>query len=218
MNTYSSNKVSRGKITLLGTCLKTLMICLLTMSFAQQAHAQYENANSNTTKGKWIVGLKAAQVELSGLNTDAATLEEADAFGIVVGYEFNKSIGRTNGTASFEVELLTTSDTSIEQLDSSFGEYNADIINAFFGYRSSGQVFFKAKGGISYVDASTNFNVFAPGVPADIQFDDFSFAGGFGVGVRLGKERVRGIIELEYTGTTGDAEVEIISLNGLVNF
>ena len=213
MNTHSSTNLS-----LVRFCIKGLMVCLIGLGLSQQVHAQFEDSASSTTKGKWIVGLKAAQVELSGLDTDAATFEEATAYGIVVGYEFNQSIGRTNGTASFEVEVLTTEDTNIEGLDSSFGEYNADIVNAFFAYRSSGKVFFKAKGGISYVDAATNFNIFSPGTPAEIQFDDFSFAGGFGVGVRLGKERVRGIIELEVTGDTGEAETNTIALNGLVNF
>ncbi len=218
MNTLSSNKPAHRQFPLLGSAVKAVMICLVGFAFSQQVHAQYEVANASTAKGKWIVGLKAAQVEVRGLESDAFALEEADAYGIVVGYEFNQSIGRTNGTASFEVEVLTTDETNIEALDSSFGEYEADIINAFFAYRSSGQVFFKAKGGISYVDASTNFNVFAPGTTGAVQFDDFSFAGGFGVGVRLGKDRIKGLIELEYTADTGDAEVNIISLNGAVNF
>jgi len=104
MNTHSSSKFS-----LLRSPLKCALTCLLGLAISQSTLAQGENSN----KGKWIVGLKAAQVEVSGLNTDTAEFEEADAFGIVVGYEFNNLIGGTNGTASFEVEYLATEDTCI---------------------------------------------------------------------------------------------------------
>ena len=175
------------KTSLLRSSLAYLFI-YLGLSFT--AHAQTDEP----TKGRWIVGVKAAQVELRGLETDTVRLEEADAFGVVVGYEFNQRIGGTNGTASFEVEYLTTSgDTNIEGLDPSFGELDADILNAFFAYRSSGQVFFKAKGGVSFIETTTNFDLFEPGTPGGVRFDDFSLAGGFGVGVRIGKERVKGL-------------------------
>jgi len=164
---------------------------------------------------KWIIGLKAAQVEVRGIETNAVRLEEADAYGLVLGYEFNKNIGGTGGTSSFEIEYLTTDETNIEGLDSSFGEYEADILNVFFTYRSPGKVFFKLKGGVSYVDASTNFDLFAPGFAGGIEVEDFSLAGGVGVGARIGE---RGVVELEYATDSGDAEINTISLNGLLTF
>ena len=214
--------LSSKNLTSLSSILKAAFAaCVVGTCLVQTAYAR----DTESTGGKWIIGIKAAQVEVQGLDTDTIRLEEADAYGLVVGYEFNKNIGGSGGTSSFEVEYITTDDTGIEQLGTVFGEYDVDVINAFFTYRTPGRVFFKVKGGASYVDLSSNFFPAALGVPVEIEADDFSFGGGIGVGVRFGQRNsggndrgIGGQIELEYIENTGDAELNAISLNGLVTF
>ena len=47
------------------------------------------------------------------------------------------------------------------------------------------------------------------------EFDDFSVAGGIGIGYHVGDY---GVIELEYQTDTADADIGIFALNALLEF
>lgn len=158
----------------------------------------------NKAAGKWIIGAKAVNIDPNYSNID-----DAKGLGIVLGYQFDKTILGGRGKSSFELEYIQ-GDEQEYTYNNIQASYEADILNAFFTYRSPGTIFYKLKGGLSYSDIDENIG--------GLLFDDFestSFALGGGLGVRVGDY---GIIELDYTQDTGDANLGLLSLNGLLQF
>ena len=151
--------------------------------------------------GKWIIGPKVANIDA---NVDSVS--DSSGIGIVVGYEFDKDIA--GGKASFEIEYISGDEEQIN-IDT-IGNYEASVLNAFFAYRSAGDLYYKVKGGISYVDIDVS-----AGVLLDQTFEDTSLAAGVGLGYRISD---RGLIEVEYTQDTGDSDLGILGLNGLFTF
>ena len=154
--------------------------------------------------GKWIIGAKAVNIDLNDSN-----IEDSTGVGIVLGYEFDKTILGGRGKSSFEIEYITGDEENFS-FGGVNGTYEADIINAFFNYRSAGQVYFKLKGGLSFVDIDSQID----GQLFD-DFEDVSLAIGGGIGLRVSDA---GRIELEYTLDSADANVGQLSLNGLLSF
>ena len=170
------------------TIISTLTLTLftvVTLSFSLSAFAD-EARNGPlfgyAPKGKWIIGGKIANVDP---NIDA--LGDADATGIVLGYEFAKAIGG-EGTSTVELEYLTTDKILASVLDPNMTTYESDILNLFFTYRSPGRVYFKVKGGVSYVDRTVNNNVGGLLTPTGqllLSEEEVSFAAGLGLGFRI---------------------------------
>ena len=154
--------------------------------------------------GKWIIGAKAVNIDLNDSN-----IEDSTGVGIVLGYEFDKTILGGRGKSSFEIEYITGDEENFS-FGGVNGTYEADIINAFFNYRSAGQVYFKLKGGLSFVDIDSQID----GQLFD-DFEDVSLAIGGGIGLRVSDA---GRIELEYTLDSADANVGQLSLNGILSF
>ncbi|RBP50970.1 outer membrane beta-barrel protein [Arenicella xantha] len=162
--------------------------------------------------GKWIVGAKVVNIDPNVPDTN-----DASGVGIVLGYEFAKSVGE--GTSSFEIEYISGEEEQISLVNSvatipaypaGFGTYEAEIFNAYFTYRSPGTVYYKLKGGVSYVDLNV-----APVSLLDRDYEDVSFAVGLGIGYRINE---LGVIELEYTQDSGDADVGTLGVNALLTF
>ena len=82
-------------------------------------------------------------------------------------------------------------------------------MNLFFTYRSAGDLFYKFKLGLSYSD----IELITPGLTASTE--DVSLAGGVGIGYRF---EDYGLLELEYSGDTGDNDLSTIALNALLEF
>ncbi|MCH2189785.1 MAG: outer membrane beta-barrel protein [Gammaproteobacteria bacterium] len=153
--------------------------------------------------GKWVIGAKAVNIDPNAPNVD-----DSRGVGIVVGYEFDTTVGYGSGKSSFEIEYIQGDKQEFTLTNPT--TYEANVLNAFFSYRSPGTVYYKLKGGLSYVDIDV--------VTSTALFDDFeetSFALGGGLGVRIGDY---GVVELEYTQDTGDSDLGLLSLNGLLNF
>jgi len=140
------------------------------------------------------------------------------ATGLVLGYEFDKAVGE--GTSTFEIEYLSGEEQQISSLSgvgtipntgqARFGTYEADVINMFFTYRSPGLLYYKIKGGLSYVDLNVS-----PLSLLDRDFEDVSFAAGIGLGYRIDD---LGVVEIEYSQDSGEADVGILGLNALLQF
>lgn len=154
----------------------------------------------NEAKGKWIIGVKAAKVD-----NNIEDLEDADAFGVVVGYEFDRPVGSFGGSSTVELEYIDGDSTNL----AGFGEYDPDLVNLFFSYRSAGDLYYKFKLGLSYADIELE----TPGLTDG--FEDVSLAGGVGLGYRIGDY---GTIELEYSADAGDNDLSILGLNALLQF
>ncbi len=152
-------------------------------------------------KGKWIIGAKVANID-----PNIAEIKDSRGVGIVLGYEFDKEI--LGGRSAFELEYISGEEQRLNI--NGIGDYEASVLNAFFTYRSAGDVYFKLKGGISYVDIDTSFDFLL-----DNSFEDTSLAVGAGVGYRFAD---RGMVELEYTQDSGDSDLGILGLNGLLTF
>ncbi len=190
-------------------------ILALCAFFSFNAHADGLSVFGNEAKGKWIIGAKAVNIDANepGLN-------DASGTGVVIGYEFDKDVA--GGRSSFEVEYISGEEEQVSQLNglgfipsefaigSLSGTYEVDIINAFFTYKSAGDVYFKLKGGISYADINVRV-----GTLLDTSFEDTSLAGGIGIGYRLGD---RGQIELEYSKDAGNSDIGVVGVNGLLKF
>ena len=165
--------------------------------------------------GTWIVGLKAANID-----TNVPDAKDTTGVAVVLGYEFAKSVG--DGTSSVELEYIIGDEQDVTQVagigpippvgltQRISGTYETDIINLYFTYRSPGDLYYKVKGGLSYVDLNVS-----PEIVLDRDFEDASLAAGIGLGYRF---LDRGAIELEYSQTTGDADIGILGLNGMLRF
>ena len=116
--------------------LLTLIIVITTWTYGVSAR---ESTYGENNRGKWIIGGKVAN-----LDTNQAGVNDAEAAGVVLGYEFAQPIGE-DGTASVELEYLRGDETLISIEDPFQREYSTDVVNLFFTYRSGGQIYFKLK-------------------------------------------------------------------------
>ena len=179
----------------------SLLICTTTNVFAQVTSMDDGSGPffGKEAKGKWIVGLKAAKID-----NNFEDIKDADAFGIILGYEFDRPVG-ANGTSTVELEYLSGDETDLAGI----GEWEADILNLFFTYRSAGDLYLKLKLGLSYSDINIDFPAFGE------DNEDVSLAGGIGIGYHIGDY---GVVELEYSADSGDNDFGILGLNALLEF
>lgn len=150
--------------------------------------------------GKWIVGLKVGKIDNSVEN-----IKDADAVGIILGYEFDTPIGDRGGSSTFELEYVAGDTTDLQ----GFGEYDADVINGFFTYRSAGKLYFKVKAGLSYAHIEVNTPLLTE------TNEEVSLAAGLGLGFRVADY---GVIELEYSQDSSDTDLGILAVNALLEF
>ncbi len=160
-----------------------------------------------TADGEWFVGLRGGAVQ-----SGQSGFSDATNAGILLGYQFARAVG-FNGSSSIEFEFTTTaSDGNITGTSSQFdgGNYDVNTWAAYFAYRTPGTVYFKGKLGAMWSDLEVNL----PGQSAS--FDDTRFALGAGLGLRLLEDTAN--IELEYTGTGGDNDIQLFFLSGNLLF
>lgn len=194
---------------LLGENMKNLkllsIITALLLAISFTANAEQRKANSgkffgNDAKGKWLVGLKAAKID-----NNLEEIRDANAVGIILGYEFDRPVGSSGGSGTVELEYLNASETSYIGI----GSYDPDMLNLFFSYRSAGDLYFKLKVGGSY----SSIDIDLPGV--DGNSEEFSLAGGIGLGYRI---EDYGVVELEYSVDTGENDLSVLGLNAILEF
>lgn len=149
--------------------------------------------------GKWIIGVKVGKID-----NNMEDIKDADALGIVLGYEFDAPIG-DSGSSTFELEYVSGDTTNFGGL----GNYEANVLNGFFTYRSAGTLYFKVKAGVSYTDIEVNT------LGLTDSSEDVSLAAGIGLGYHV---KDYGVIELEYSQDSGDADLGILGLNALLEF
>ena len=176
----------------------------LSLTFGSVAAADDGPFFGKQAAGKWIIGAKVVNIDLNDSN-----INDSSGVGVVLGYQFDKTILGGRGKSSFEIEYISGDEDEFS-FGSVNGTYEADIINAFFNYRSAGQVYFKLKGGLSFVDINSQI-----GNQLFDDFEDVSLAIGGGIGFKVSDA---GLIELEYTLDSADANVGQLSLNGILTF
>ncbi len=168
-----------------------------------------------TADGSWLVGLDYGRVDVKRTG-----FRDADTFGFTVGYEFARPVG-FNGSAAIEFELTNSDDGGIGR-ESDFGgigglgavgDYEADTAGLFFVYRTAGDVFFKGKLGAVRTELNTSGRRIG-----SVQDSETSFAFGGGLGYRISTQAVNINIELEAVATTGDDNIDLLTIGGLVLF
>ena len=92
------------------------------------------------------------------------------------------------------------------------GVWQTENIGVHFTYRTPGNVYFKAKLGALRSEVTTELT----GLSA-IKEQDTSVSYGAGFGLKLG-ETGNFNIELEFVGTSGDNDINIISVGGVYRF
>jgi len=231
---YFTRPTFRRTANMQQTVLKTKKLLLGTLlvasalAFGSVSHAQQDDDTSgpffgNKAPGKWTIGLKAARID-----PNIEDISDADALGIVLGYEFATSIGRLRGTSSVELEYLQSDTTQF--FTGSGTNYDAEALGLYYTYRTAGRLYFKAKGGLTVntleidsVIPSQNFNL-----------ESTNLALGIGIGVRIGDRAQFEIDYLQEAGTNdlmapsdniiigadqeGGTDLGILSLTGLVKF
>lgn len=159
----------------------------------------------DSADGQWLVGVK-----LGSINNDAPGFEDASLTTLVLGYQFSRQVG-TDGTASLELEIGKSDDADLNNgLPGS--EWEAETLGLFINYRTAGDVYFKVKLGLMSTDIEAR-----TGRLATLDVSDTNFAYGAGFGVILG-QRQNINLELDWTGSSGDNDVNLINLGGLVRF
>jgi hypothetical protein len=188
-----------------GLNIVSLIALLIACLASGSALAQQRDNNDgpffgSKAKGKWIIGVKAAKVD-----NNIEELEDADAIGVVVGYEFDRPISTWGGSATVELEYIDAEETNLAGI----GTYDPDMVNLFFTYRSAGDLYYKVKLGLSYSD----IEFVTPGF--DGGTEDVALAAGLGIGYHVGDY---GSVELEYSTDSGDNDLGVLGLNALLEF
>lgn len=172
-----------------------LSLLITTFAVSQTAFAADDKTFfGKKATGKWIIGVKLAKID-----TNIEEIKDADGVGVVLAYEFDKLIGGA-GTSTVEFDYISGNTTDLLGI----ADYDLDIANLFFTYRSPGTLYYKAKLGLSYstLEISRFGNSF--------DTDDVSIAAGIGLGYHIGDY---GVIELEYSAGTGSQEIFINTVN-----
>jgi hypothetical protein len=139
------------------------------------------------------------------MQSDTDGFGDATNAGVVLGYRFSRAIGGIGGSSSIEAEFTTSVDDG--DLSNAAGTWDVDTYALFFTYATPGTVYFKGKLGGMTTDVSTSL--------AGVENDASGFAYGLGLGVRAGES---GRFEVEYTGVTGDNNINFLSLGGMYEF
>lgn len=172
---------------------------LLTLSLTAPAFGDEEGTFfGQDATGKWIVGIKGGVIE-----SDTEGFGDATNAGVVLGYRFSRPIGGIGGSSSIEFEFTTSVDDG--DVSGTGTTWDVNTYALFFTYSTPGTVYFKGKLGGMATDVSSS-NSF-------VDNDASGFAYGVGFGVKVGQ---KGKIELEYTGVTGDNNLNFWSIGGLL--
>ena len=188
---------------------RTVTLAVLVALLWSPAIAQQEGTFfGSEANGKWIIGGKIGQVR-----TGKDGFDDANAAGLIVGYEFARPVGY-DGKTSIEFEFMSSSDGDVRP-GSSFlpagesGQWNAELTNVFFAYRTPGKIYFKAKLGGQRTKETLKIT------GDSVDNDEVAFAFGIGLGIKLA-EWAR--LEIEYSQDAGDNDVGLLSMNAMALF
>lgn len=194
-------------MTIKGPLQTALAGCLL--ATASTASAQNFTWFGETADGNWLAGMKVESVGHGRRGYD-----DAANVGLLFGYEFSRPIG-LEGTSSIEFELTDSFDKGDVADDSLFGvggDWQSENIALYFTYRTPGNVYFKAKIGALRSDVTTSLD----GSPS-VKEQDTSFSYGAGLGLKLGASGNFNV-ELEVVGSSGDNDLNMVSVGGIYKF
>ena len=190
------------------TCLSVSLCLPLLLVNATQAE-EFTWFGNHEADGDWSVGLKGAS-----MNTGRAGHDDSTNSAVVLGYQFSKLLG-VPGSSGLELEISNAFDEGDILSDGQFGapgEWSSNTLGLYFTYRSPGTVYFLGKVGALKTDVTTTI-----GTSADFKEQDTSFSYGGGLGLNLGRTGNFNV-ELEFVGSSGDNDINMITLGGHYRF
>jgi hypothetical protein len=160
-------------------------------------------------QGNWLLGLKGASLQNGRPGHD-----DASNSAVLLGYRF-APMGRLPGSASLEFEFSNSFDEGDVINGGHFGvpgQWSSDTVGLYYTYRSPGTVYFLGKFGALKTDITTSV-----ANSGELSEQDTSFSYGGGIGLHLGQSGNFNV-ELEFVGSSGESEINMINLGGIYRF
>lgn len=177
---------------LISSAATAFAVALVSPAFAQQAEMRLQ-----PPADPLYFGLKAGAMDVDD------TEDAANNVGVVAGYKLHED---ERGAFFAEGEYTRTfSDGDADAIAGS-GDYDVETLSAYGGFRSAGQIFWKAKAGLSWWDVAVE-----GANPSED--DDLSLSFGAGAGWRLNETTG---IEAEYTWI--DSDINFFSVGVFATF
>lgn len=170
-----------------------------TLATASPVFAQGAGARFQPPANPLYFGLKAGAMDVDD------TEDAASNVGVMIGYKFHED---ERGAFFGEGEYSRTFSDGEANAFGGSGDYDVETLSAYGGFRSAGQLFWKAKVGLSWWDFAVD------GAPAGTgEDDDVSLSFGAGGGWRLNENTG---IEAEYTII--DSDISFLSVGVFTRF
>lgn len=179
------------------TIATTFALAAASPVFAQQG----AELRINPPADPLYFGLKAGAMDVDD------TEDAANNVGVVAGYKLHED---ERGAFFAEGEYTRTfSDGDVDVTAGGSGDYDVETLSAYAGFRSAGQIFWKAKAGVSWWDYAVD------GAPTrgPSEDDDISLSFGAGAGWRLNEKTG---LEAEYTFI--DSDINFLSIGIFTTF
>ena len=174
----------------------TAVAAAFTLATASPAFAQQAGMRLQPPADPLYFGLKAGAMDVDD------TEDAASNVGVFAGYKFHED---ERGAFFGEAEYTRTFSDG-EARGPAAGDYDVETLSGYGGFRSAGQLFWKAKVGLSWWDVSVE------GL-SPAEEDDVSLSAGIGGGWRLNENTG---IEAEYTIL--DSDISFLSVGVFSRF
>lgn len=145
-----------------------------------------------------------AGIKAGLMDVDKGGFDEASNFGLLVGYELTRD---PNGSFFAEGEYTRSFSDGDVRIAGQRGEWDAETLGGYLGYRTAGPWFLKAKAGLVWQDVTVS------GIGGRNPGSDTNFSVGAGGGARLSDDVA---LELEYSWLGDD--LAFISLGIITHF
>ena len=195
-------------MTMSARLVRSVTALFLSAFFISTAQAEEFSWFGDRADGNWLLGLKGASIQNGRVGH-----EDSSNSALVLGYNFSGP-HNLSGSSSLELEFSSAFDEGDILNNGHFGapgEWKSDTLGLYFTYRSSGSVYFLGKVGALKSDVSTTVG------GLELEEQDTSLSYGGGLGLHLG-DSGNFNLELEFIGTSGDNDLNMITLGGIYRF
>ena len=181
--------------------ITTLLLLPVGSVWAQEGTTWF----GDTADGQWLAGIKYGQ-----MTNDDPGFENADAWTLVLGYQFARTVG-VDGSSSVELEFSDTLEAS-RNTGIAGDNWDARAYGLYLSYRTPGTIYFKGRVGILWSDIRTESNNIK--LTSESEAD---VALGVGLGILLGATQNINL-EIDYTQSGGDHDISLFNVGGSYRF
>lgn len=187
---------------------KSVTSLLLLFTLCHNTYADEFTWFGNKAEGNWLIGLKGSSVQSGRIGHD-----DSSNSSVLLGYKFS-GLDKFGGTSSLEFEMSNAFDEGDILNGGQFsgpGEWKSNTVGVYITYRGKGSVYALGKIGALKTDVSTTIG------NVEQEEQDTSLSYGGGLGLNLG-ESGNFNVELEFVGSSGDNDINMITLGGIYRF